>query len=123
VNKKHILIVDDEEAILGLLSRLITAWRPEYIVITSQDGQTALAYLRQQAVDLVITDYHLKGMNGLEIAEIARNIWPTMPVVLMTGQGTDELRQHADSQGLTAYIEKPFTPTQVLELVETAIKC
>ena len=80
---KRILIVDDEEDIRFVLAQSIELLGSDYQVLTVPDGFAALIRLQEQPFDLVMTDFHMPGMNGLELVEIMAQIAPNLPVVLI----------------------------------------
>lgn len=85
----RILIVDDDNVLLNLLNVMITRICPVCQVISASDGQSALAELQQstteQAFDLLLTDYQMPSMDGLELARTAKRVSPETKIVLMTG--------------------------------------
>lgn len=118
---KCILIVDDEEGIRLLLERVLTTQKPDYQVVTAPDGLTAMGWLRQQGFDLVLTDWRMGDMDGLELAQAIRTISPNTQILLMTGSATPELDGAVESLGLHGWIEKPFSPTYVLNVIEQVL--
>ena len=119
-SQKHILIVDDDEETRTLLKRILGTWKPDYRVITASSGFIAMDRLMQQRFDLIVTDWHMKDMDGLELAEIVHSMLPDMRILLMSGSSTSDLDSEAKSL-LTGWIEKPFTPTNVLSMIEKII--
>jgi DNA-binding response OmpR family regulator len=115
---KRILIVDDEENICNLIKRIIETRKPDYQVVTAPDGFTAIDWLMQQEFDLVLTDWQLGRINGLALAAAIRNIWPNTRILVMSGIVTSELDRAVRSLGLNGWIEKPFTPSHIVKLVE-----
>ena len=115
---KRILIVDDEEGIRTLLKLTLAGVKPDYQVVTAPDGFAAMGWLMQQKFDLVLTDWRMGEMDGLELAEAIRDSWPDTRILLMTGTPTPELEGAVKSLGLHGWIEKPFTPTHILNVVE-----
>jgi CheY-like chemotaxis protein len=115
---KRILIVDDEEGIRTLLKLTIKELKPDYKVVTAPDGFVAMGRLMQQKFDLVLTDWRMGDMDGLELAEAIRDSWPDTRILLMTGTPTPELEGAVKSLGLHGWIQKPFTPTHILNMVE-----
>ncbi len=79
----RILLVDDEEEIRRLLTRRLT--RRGYAVTTVTDGSQALAMLEQGTFNLVILDYMMPGMNGLELAAQCRLRDPNLKILILTG--------------------------------------
>ncbi|MBE0620882.1 MAG: response regulator [Burkholderiales bacterium] len=114
---KHILYVDDEEAIILLMQRLLE--RQGYRVSAYVDPLEALAAARADAgqFDLVVTDYNMPHMSGLQLAQALREIRADLPVVLTSGYLTDELRAAAPAAGIRELIFKPDTADELCAAV------
>ena len=119
-NHKCILIVDDEEQIRTLIINIFDMMRADYQVVTAPDGHLAINRLMQQRFDLVLTDWHMDDMDGLELAEIIRNMLPDMRILLMTGSPLSNLDSRAKSL-FVGWIEKPFTPIHILDVIAKAL--
>ncbi|MEZ6123411.1 MAG: response regulator [Planctomycetaceae bacterium] len=100
-----ILVVDDSATdrvrIAGLLSR-----QSDYTVSTAGSGREALDLLAQQPCDLVLTDMQMPDMNGLKLVRELREQHPRIPVILMTGVGSEELAVEAIRGGAAWYVNK-----------------
>jgi CheY-like chemotaxis protein len=116
-----VLIVDDEENVRDLLRITFEKLIPDYRVVTASDSYVALGRMMQYSFDLVLTDWHMAGMDGVELAVTIRNISPDTRILLMTGSDPDELHSLVESLGLNGWLEKPFTLAQVLHAVEQAM--
>ncbi len=121
MSKKHILIVDDAKDILFLLMHSVKRLGPDYEVSTAMDGPSALKHIQNQRFDLVITDYMMPGMTGLELVEKVHQISPDTQVVLMTAYDTAFLRDRAEDMRIGGVVGKPFTVPQILAIVERII--
>lgn len=117
-----VLIVDDEPNVALVLAESLEKLSDSYTVHTAHDGSAALAQLRQRAYALMITDYKMPGMNGLDLAREARKIQPALQIVLMTAHGTDGLRDAAGKLHFNGYIDKPFSIEQIRAIVEKAVQ-
>lgn len=100
-----ILIVDDEPLVLEALA---TALSPPHHVMTAQSGLTALEIASQQRLDLVLLDYVLPDVSGLEILRVLRRCFPALHVILMTGVGSEEVCLAAFRGGVQDYLKKPI---------------
>jgi PAS domain S-box-containing protein len=114
---KHILYVDDEEAIIFLMKRLLE--RQGYRVSGYIEPREALEAVRANPdrFDLAVTDYNMPGMSGLDVAIALRDIRADLPVVLASGYITEELRQKAPAAGVRELIYKPNTADDLCEAV------
>jgi len=105
--KKHacIMVVDDEQAILGLLSRTL---EPEgYRVIVADNGSSALALLEEHGPDLVILDIMMPGLNGFEVLNLMRQR-SDIPIIMLTGKQEVTSVRDALISGADDYVKKPF---------------
>jgi putative nucleotidyltransferase with HDIG domain len=114
-----ILVVDDDP---GLLETLSDALQLEgYEVTTAKAGEEALERLRQEEVDLVITDIKMPGLSGLELLRAIRDKNQILPVIVMTGYASLETAVEAIKQGAYDYITKPFEIEKLLHTVNKAV--
>jgi two-component system, response regulator, stage 0 sporulation protein F len=118
---KRILIVDDEPNVTLILSRSLDKLDKKYEVETAQSGEEALSKIENKPYALVITDYKMPEMNGLDLAMAVRRIAPETQVILMTAHGTRSLQNTADGLDLDGYIDKPFKLSEIREIVEAAV--
>jgi YesN/AraC family two-component response regulator len=108
MDTKTILIVDDEESVLFVLRNSLLKIGHDYRILTATDGKNALKFFEKYQVDLVITDYRMSGMNGLELIETILSVQPQTRMILITGFGTDEIEAAAERLKLFAYLKKPI---------------
>lgn len=101
----NILVVDDAQAEQVRLSRLL-ATDSAYEIHTAGSGDEALEVAAEHAIDLVVTDLRMPNMDGLELLERLQEKYPRVPVILMAGQGTEELTVKAIQQGAAGYLNK-----------------
>ncbi len=102
-----ILIVEDEAKMLRLLDLNLS--EEGYTTRTAQDAETGLKILRQEKIDLVVTDLRLPGMDGLEFLQAVKGTDASIPVVVMTAYGTVETAVEAMKAGASDYVLKPFS--------------
>ncbi len=109
-----LLIVDDEAKMRRLLELQLT--QAGFAVVSADSAEEGLARLREQPVDLVVTDLRLPGMDGLALLQAVKREFPGLPVVVMTAHGTVETAVEAMKAGAGDYVLKPF-PLEELRLV------
>ena len=118
-NGEHILVVDDEEAIVKVLKRLLT--RAGYKVTAHVDPLAALQdfIARPADINLILTDFTMPGLNGMELAVKVREIRPELPVIIATGFCGDLITQTqlAECPNIRKVVEKPLTPEAIIRLV------
>ncbi len=114
---EHILCVDDDESIVFLITRLLE--RQGYRVSGYTDPHAAVAAVRAAPgeFDLVVTDYNMPGMSGLEVARALRQIRADLPVALASGYITEALRAEAPAAGVIDLIYKPNTADELCRAV------
>ena len=91
-------------------------------MVRASDGRAALAQLDRQPFDLILTDYQMPGMNGLELAGTVHRTSPGTPVVLITAHRSgDWLQERARELDLVGYLQKPFSLLHLRELLERSL--
>ena len=101
-----LLIIEDEAKMRRLLELNLS--EDGFTVYTAADAEAGLNTLRQEKIDLVVTDLKLPGMNGLELLQAVKRTNATIPVVVMTAYGTVETAVEAMKAGASDYLLKPF---------------
>ena len=120
MSDKHVLIVDDARDILFLLTTTVKQLGPDYKVSAANDGFEALEQIRQKKFDLVITDYMMPGMTGLELAQEVRQLSPETQVLLMSAYDKG-LQGQVEDMELGGYVGKPFSVPEILEVVRRVV--
>jgi NtrC-family two-component system response regulator AlgB len=116
----HLLIVDDEKNIRGNLASFFTSLGHE--VRTAESGPEASQMLQSGPADLVLTDYKMAEMNGLDLLTQIRERHPSGLVILMTAYATVESAVAAMKAGAYDYVTKPFSLDQIQHIVERALQ-
>ncbi len=116
----NILIVDDEQQIRELLKLCLGVHG--YRVYEAESGPMALEVLHQDKIHLVIADYRMPGMSGLDLAREIFKIYSSMPVVIMTGYGTLPLAVRAVREGAIDFVKKPLDIHELPLIVEKNIE-
>ncbi|EPR41971.1 two component, sigma54 specific, transcriptional regulator, Fis family [Desulfovibrio sp. X2] len=117
---EHILIIDDEQNYLLILDALLSD--KGYAVTTLNDPETALEFLEESEVDVVITDMKMPKLSGREVLEHVRRKYPHVPVLIMTAFGSIEAAVEAMKVGAFDYITKPFSNDELLLSVAKAVQ-
>ena len=112
---KSVLIVDDEKNILLTLSQSLEALQLE--TDTATNGEEALAKLKEKEFGLILLDLRMPGMDGMEVLRQVREIRPDIRIIMITAYGTIELAVEAMKLGAVDFIQKPFFPEEIRELV------
>jgi CheY-like chemotaxis protein len=115
-----VLVVDDSAVdrrfVGGILGR-----DGRFQVEFAEDGTEALAKMRKTPPDVIVTDLQMPNRNGLELVAAVRMHHPHVPIILMTGHGSEDLAVEALHRGAASYVPKPQLGERLLEAVEEAI--
>jgi DNA-binding NtrC family response regulator len=116
----HILVVDDEPMICHQLQRLYA--RSGYTVELATTAEQALSRLEKRDIDLVVTDVRLPGMSGVELTMKIHEIYPDVPVIVITGYAAIEHAVEVLKRGASDYIVKPFSAKTIQESTDVVLK-
>lgn len=108
---RKVLVVDDDPVICKSFDRVLT--NKGYAVITAESGEEALRKLNEEKYDMVYADIRMPGMSGLEVAEKIKARRPWMPVVIITGYGTEIAEERAKAAGVARFLHKPLSPEMI----------
>lgn len=115
----HLLVVDDDEAILQLVS--IYLEQAGYNVTKASNAEAALAFLQNKQFDLLIIDIMMPGMDGYSLARIVNEQYG-IPIIVLTAKGQIEDKQKGFEQGIDDYIVKPFETKELLFRVNAVLR-
>jgi two-component system chemotaxis response regulator CheY len=119
----HILVVDDSSTMRRILMKTLARLGFPRSSEAS-DGRAALAHLNASPVDLVIVDWHMPGMSGLELVRMIRSSPATrdVPVLMVTANAAPDDVVQAVRAGITGYVVKPFTGETLKQQVAAALR-
>jgi CheY-like chemotaxis protein len=117
-----ILLADDEEN-LRMLVRT-TLEDPEYEILEAGDGPATLEVARKQLPDVVVLDWMMPGMSGIEVARALRADPATreIPILMLTAKGQEADYRQAEALGVEAYLVKPFSPLDILDRIQRILR-
>lgn len=116
---KKILVVDDDEKIVELVSLYLK--RDGYKVIPAYNGNDALKFARENRPDLIVLDLMLPGINGLDVCRTLREE-SDVPVIMLTALSTDDDRLAGLDIGADDYVTKPFSPRELAARVRAVLR-
>lgn len=120
---KTVLVVDDETDILDSITALLEVLEACPRVMTARDGKEALEIMERESVDLLVTDYRMPRMDGIELMKTARETNPDLPLILITAFPDPSLEETAkNTLGVIHFIRKPFEPSEIIEAVEKGLQ-
>jgi DNA-binding response OmpR family regulator len=115
VKGRSVLIVDDEKNIRLMLAQALEVLEVE--TDTATNGQEALAKLKEKEFDLILLDLKMPGISGMEVLRQVREIRPDIRIIMITAHGTVESAVEATKLGASDFIQKPFVPEEIRDLV------
>jgi len=120
--KGRILLVEDDRPLVELLTYHFE--REEFEVRSTPDGEDALLMAREQAPDLVVLDWMLEGVSGIEVCRRLRRIPETanVPIIMLTARGEEADRIRGLETGADDYVTKPFSPRELVARVVAVLR-
>ena len=118
-----ILLVDDEPFALKLATTVLRQIGVKDVMV-AKNGHEALKILAEPHLkfDLIISDWNMPEMTGLNLLKKVRETWPDMPFVMLTGKTTGDFVLAAKDNGVNGYIAKPFAPAQLTAKIAAVLK-
>ena len=113
----HILLVEDEPLAIHTMSRFLG--RLGFRVSTAGDGLQAVERLEADPAKVVVTDLRMPRGGGLELVATVRMRWPDVPVIVLTGYGTDEIEAQAINAGAHVVLRKPVSIQEIGEMLKS----
>ncbi|WP_019509331.1 response regulator [Pleurocapsa sp. PCC 7319] len=120
MSQAKILVVDDDKNIRRTVSMALESL--DYFVHTAFDGKDAMVQLTNDRYDLIITDLKMPGMNGMELLQEAISKYPEIKIVLISAHGTVDNAVEAMKLGAVDFLQKPFTPKELRNLVHNVLE-
>jgi two-component system response regulator HydG len=118
VRNKSILIIDDDPGILRALDKVLTSEGADVIGAECAGDAVEILTGRKKRIDLVITDLRMPFVTGLMVLYAIHEIFPALPVIVLTAFGRPDVRSECLNQGAAAVLEKPLDTTQLLTAIE-----
>jgi CheY-like chemotaxis protein len=117
---KRVLIVDDEAALVRSIAKYLDSFAGEYRVFSAFSGEEGLAVLRQQPVDILLTDVNLPGLDGITVVRRALEMRPELAVVVMTAFGSPDLEAVALREGAMRFVNKPLDLDELRGIIQVS---
>ena len=119
MDKKHILVVDDDPAILRLLSNNLKV--RDYKVTTATNGEESLEAVQSNFIDLIILDIMMPKVDGVEVCRRIRE-WSDVPIIILSARGDENDKVKCLELGADDYLTKPFGIAELIARVKTAFR-
>jgi DNA-binding NtrC family response regulator len=116
---KRVLVIDDEQIVLDSIRKILKDEDCE--VDVSLSGRDGLDWALNRHYDVVLTDIRMPDIGGMRVLRDIKRAKPSLPVVMITGYATVQSAVQAMQLGAMEYLEKPFTPEKIIEVVSAAI--
>ncbi|MGJ8619685.1 MAG: sigma 54-interacting transcriptional regulator [Methylophilaceae bacterium] len=120
MQKPTILVVDDDQDILKLISMRLTA--TGYNTVAASNGEQAMAAISLKRPDLIVSDLRMPAMDGMALLDAVHKNHPTLPMIILTAHGSIPDAVHATQQGAYSFLTKPFDSQELLKLVANALR-
>jgi two-component system chemotaxis response regulator CheY len=119
---RSILAVDDSASMRKMVSFTLTG--AGYHVVEAVDGQDAFEKAQTHSIDLVLTDQNMPNMDGLSFTRKLREHpkFKTTPILILTTESSDQMKQAGRSAGATGWLVKPFDPARLIEVIQKVIR-
>jgi len=116
-----ILLVDDDPEALIILRRLLHSFAHSYEIVAVESGVEALALTAARPVALVITDYYMPGMNGVQLTGAIKDASPSTRVAIVTAYDVHDVARRAKDVAADYVLPKPFMLAQLKQMIEESI--
>lgn len=118
----QVLIVDDSHSIRELLSSVLR--KAGFDVTSANDGKAGLQSAKKASYDLVITDVNMPEMDGIELLGNLRKLpeYTFKPILILTTEFSQEMKQKGKEAGATGWLVKPFDPEKLIEVISRILK-
>jgi CheY-like chemotaxis protein len=117
-----VLMVDDEEDLIWSVSQHFARERPTVDFKICSNPMEALSLLHREKIDVLITDFQMPVVNGIDLMIQAQKIQPDLSIIFITAFGSPQMRKEIDQRGAFGFVEKPFAPKALIEEVDLAIQ-
>jgi two-component system, chemotaxis family, chemotaxis protein CheY len=118
-----VLLVEDDAFAVKIAQTVLRQLKIPY-VSTARDGAEALDVLNanMQRFDLIVSDWNMPEMTGLQLLKAVRHKWANMPFIMLTGKASPEFVMQARENGVDAYVVKPFSPNQLSQKIQGVLQ-
>lgn len=119
---KTVLIVDDETPFILSLTTGLKTYSSEYNILTAENGKLAVEILESTPLDLVVTDLRMPEMDGFELLAYMSTNFPSIPAIVMSAFGTQEIKDRLSTMGTLRFLEKPVDFEELVNSINDGLK-
>ena len=112
---EDILVVDDDSLMLDVIKRILE--REGIVAHCVESGEEALEKIKERPFSLMITDFNMPGLDGIELSRKGLEIAPQMPIILDTGRISPKIIRQAMEIGISKVLVKPFLPSELIKTI------
>jgi DNA-binding response OmpR family regulator len=116
--ERKLLLVDDEEVYVSVLAKRLS--KRNFLVKTALSGTEAIRILRNESFDLAVLDFKMEDMDGIEVLKVFKTIEPKMPVIILTGHGSEAAAREGMEYGAYDYLVKPCELSELVQRIREA---
>lgn len=116
----RILLVDDEEGYVAVLAKRLG--KRDFVVKTALSGAEAIRILRNESFDLAVLDLKMEDMDGIEVLKVFKAMEPAMPVIMLTGHGSETAAREGIRFGAFDYLIKPCDLSELVNRIREACR-
>ncbi|MFH2092376.1 MAG: response regulator [Pseudomonadota bacterium] len=116
-----VLLVDDEKGYLNVLSNRLA--RRSIIATKAFSGTQAIQILRKQDFDVVVLDLKMEDMDGIQVLKVIKKLVPELPVIILTGHGSQTAADEGMLSGAFDYLSKPCELSELIQKIHEAHTC
>ena len=116
----QLLLVDDEKGYVDVLTKRMS--KRNIVVTSALSGSEAVQTLRKMSFDVVVLDLKMEDMDGIEVLKIFKIMDPEMPVIMLTGHGSETAAREGIQFGAYDYLTKPCDLTELIEKINEACR-
>lgn len=116
-----VLIADDSKVMRMMVGKALQGAGLSPEIVEAGDGAEGLTKL-DASIELVLSDWNMPNMNGLEFVREIRKVNPSVPIIMITTEGSEDKISEAIQAGANGYVCKPFTPDKIKEQINSIMK-
>ncbi len=117
---RNILVADDDRTVANLIREIIE--RRGSNALVAYDGEQALKIFNNFKVDLIITDLKMPHVDGMNLIKTVRELNPEIPIIVITGYGSDQNYSLSQTYGVTNFLSKPCSVLDISRAIDSALK-
>jgi CheY-like chemotaxis protein len=116
-----VLLVDDDATVRSMLTFVLRKYLPQAAILTASDGAEALHTFETHPVPVLITDYRMPHLSGLELTHLVKTQRPQTCVIFITGDMLTDIERRAYEYGADYFLGKPFPLSQLQQILDTVL--